>query len=143
MADLAGHAGGKGEVTAGVRCFELAAQAGDQGNEEQGNGLDAEGADALPEHLEAAQTVVRQGHDLLGLGEKGGAVAPQGDAPAAFLEEGGAQLLLQGGHGVAETGLGDIQALGGAAVMHLLGEDEEVAEMVDVHGERTPLFGLV
>lgn len=81
--------------------------------------------------------------DLLGLGEEGGTIAPQGDASAAFLEEGGAQLLLQGGHGVAQAGLGDIQALGGAAVMHLLGEDEEVAEMVDVHGERNPLFGLV
>ena len=105
LADLAGHAGGELKVAAGVGLLELAAQTGHGGDDEQRNGLQAEGPHSLSQHLEVPQAAVSQGYNLLGLGEQGGAVPAQGNPPAAFLKQGDPQLLLQGRDGVAETGL--------------------------------------
>lgn len=94
LADLAGHAGGELKVAAGVGLLELAAQTGHGGDDEQRNGLQAEGPHPLPQHLEVPQAAVSQGYNLLGLGEQGGAVPAQGNPPAAFLKQGDPQLLL-------------------------------------------------
>lgn len=69
LADLAGHAGGELKVAAGVGLLELAAQTGHGGDDEQRNGLQAEGPHSLSQHLEVPQTAVGQGYNLLGLGE--------------------------------------------------------------------------
>ena len=139
LAHLAGHAGGEGEVTPWVLPHKLPAQPGDGGDHQQGDGLQPDGPHPVLEHLEVAQAAVRQGHDLLGLGQQSLSKPAQGDASSAFLEQGHSQLLLQGDDGVAQAGLRDVQPLGRPAVVHLLGEDEKVTQVINVHRITSPL----
>ena len=74
-----------------------------------------------------------------GAGSKGG----EGDLAAGALEEGAADLALERGHQAADPGFGQVEPLGAAPEVQLLGNDEERLDLGQVHSpldRRGPLF---
>ncbi len=82
----------------------------------------------------------RGGHGDVELGQHRPGVAQerlagrgQLDAAAGAGQQADAELLLQAGDLLAERGLGDVQAGGGAAEVKLLGDGDEVAQLAKFH----------
>ena len=71
--------------------------------------------------------------DLVGLGKKGVARGGELHLLAVAQQQLDAQLFLQGLDGQAQWWLRDGQPVGGAAEMELLGQDDEVAQKMQLH----------
>ncbi len=73
------------------------------------------------------------GEDAAGVIDEGGADRGEGDAGVA-IEQANVEVGLELGELLAQRGLGDGEAQGGAAEVQLLGEREDRAEVAELHG---------
>lgn len=89
---------------------------------------------SLGESLGGGDGALEGGQDLSGVIEEHAPRREQGHAPRGAGKEGRTQLVLQGPDLPAERGLGDVQALGGAAHVAFFGDGDEVTELGETHG---------
>ena len=112
--------------------------------------LHRRGADPGHAQLARHQTVDRcdRGAAALGLGdgspgrvdERGAGLGEPG-AVGRALEQTGAQLALQSGHRVRERGLGDVQRRRSGGEAAVIGDGDDAAEVVKLHGSIEALYG--
>ena len=115
----------KGHVHGVEKPFELVVAVEPQ----QAHGGGLAGGAAQCRHLGTIEGV-----DLLGAFEEPAAHGREARDAATALDQGVAQLGLEGGHVLAERRLGHVQLSGCTAEVEVLGKAGELAEDFDAHG---------